>query len=262
MAITGRYGKKTYRKRARRPRAKKTGISTAVKKYVKSTLNREIENKHWYVYNTNIPLLSANTSTNLGPNHQNLIPKLTQGVTDTTRIGNDIHIKKGRIHGYVNLMPYDGVLNPHCVPLLVKCWLVTCKSNNLWDANDATNYSAFFDTGGSTTGFQNNPLDMVFSPNPAIWKVHKTSQFKIGASNASGVVMSANSYFDNSPMTHYFNFDYTKYLKKKVLYDDNLSQCTNQNLYLIWQVVPADGTSNNSRSAEIHYHIEVQFQDS
>lgn len=258
-----KYPRKNTLKKSKSVKATSMVSKAYVKQYVKKEIARDAENKEAVQYMSNSQLTSAESigQTARAPFAWKLIPNISQSVAQNGRIGNQVRIRNANIKGYINVLPYDGVTNPHPGPILVKIWLVSCVSNNFVDMQDVTNYSEFFEVGASTTGFQNTPMDLLFPPNKAIWRVHKTKRFKIGYGSNSGVSSSTNIYFDNSPMTHYFNFNYTKYCKKKITYDDTFSTPPNQNLYMVVQCVAADGSSLNRHPAEIHFIMDVQYED-
>lgn len=257
-----KYPRKNTLKKSKVKKATSMVSKAYVKQYVKKTIHREAENKEIIYYSSNVDLTSAESfSTPRAPFSRRLIPSIQQQLEQNGRVGNVVTIRSANIKGYINVKPYDGVNNSHPGPILVKIWLVSCVSNNFVDMADPSNYAEFFETGSATAGFQNTPIDLCLTPNKALWRVHKTSRFKIGYGSNSTPFGAQNIYFDNSPMSHYFNFNYTKYCKKKIVFDDNYTQASNQNLYMVVQCVAADGSSVNIHPAEIHYVIDVQYED-
>ena len=241
----------------RRP-AKK--VSPAIKTYVKRAIATNQENKLWIQYGAN----QAITTTSGGvPTFQNLVPTLSQGSQNGNRIGNQIHVKRGYIRGYVNLLPYNVANNPLIGPLMVKMWLVRAKtpmSSNLAETNIATN---FFDIQNSVTGFQGTMLDMVLSENRDEFTVLQSKKFELGLTSSTSVATALPVNLDNSKFTVPFYFSYGKYLKKKLRYRDNTANApaTNTNLFLVFQAVYANGDNTAVQAAEYHFNTRVEFED-
>jgi len=249
--------KKGMRKRVYRRKAQPK-VSTAVKQYVKRSIHVGRENKMFVDYGANQSITNASAGT---PSGKYLLPIVSQGTAQNQRIGNEINIRYGAVRGYVNLLPYAGVGNPHPAVQLVKIWIV--KGRRL---NDPTitqyDWSKWFEVGATNVPFQGNTLDMVLTPNKEDFRVIATKQFKLGLSNDSAGANPANSYFDNSPMTQHFYFNFTKGAKKRLKYLDSVANFPmNDNLFIIFQAVNADGTSTSINSCEFHYQTKVVYED-
>lgn len=255
--------KKTYRKRTRRPRGRKPYAkrSSAIVKVVKKVLSRNLERKAWFFSSANIGMTTA--STTVAPLVSNLIPQLVQGTGHSQRIGNEVKVSKAYIHGYVNMREWNATVNPQPFPIFVKMWLVSYKITNQPSLTTASLFSNFFESNNSSAGFQQNMLDIILTPNKDVWTVHKTKTIKLGVSSQSlnNTPVGGNQYFDNSPMTAPFYFDCTKHLDK-LKFDDTVNNlCTNRNLFLIYQCVPADGQSSTYTPCEIHTSQRVEYTD-
>lgn len=247
------YKRKPYQK----TKATK-GVSLAVKKFVKRTIHRNIENKTMVFYGANNNISCAQLTT---PTAVNLIPTQGLGTSNSTRIGNEITLVKSYIKGYVNLLPYNATTNPLMAPLWVKMWVASSKvvNSNLITSTDVA--SAFFNTGASTSGFQGNTLDMLLPVNTDSWTIHATKNFKIGLANAWNASSVGIAYGDNSTMSKPFYFNIRKFIKAPLKYNDSVNVCSNKNLFLIIQVVNADGTSSALTPAEYHYCMEHIYED-
>lgn len=247
-------------KTAKRSRKYSRMVSPAVQKYVRSSLARMGETKYWYDYGANQVLATAGGGTVTA---RNMCPVLAQGSTAYNRIGNKVKVISARIRAVVNILPYNAINNPLSTAVLVKVWLVTHSSvaTNLIASTDI--YTTFFDQSGGSSGFQGNPLDMVFTVNPEKWTVIEERQFKLGASTASSAgPVGTGGYYDNSPMSQTIDMDFTKAFKSQLLYNDTTNVATNNCVFLILQAVYADGSSTGSYSpAEFHYNACVKFKD-
>jgi len=238
---------------------KRSGGRQAIVKIVKSVISRQAENKVWADYGANQPISSTAGGT---PTFLNLSPTLSNGTGTMSRIGNEVRVKSGYVRGHVNILPYNATSNNLPVPCYVKMWLCSSKqvnSQNLSSTNIATN---FFEIGAGSAGFQGTMLDIDFSPNKDIWVIHSTKTCKIGAGyTGNGAVVATGGYFDNSPMSMAFQFNFGKKLGL-LKYDETVTNATNRNLFLVFQAVTASGASSSSQlMAEYHFTTRVEYED-
>lgn len=245
--------KKSYRKKT----AQKKNVSLAVKQYVKRRIHANMENKIYVDYGVNQLITNAGAGT---PTGKFLLPVILQGTGQNQRVGNEINIRYASVRGYVNLLPYNGTSNPEPSVQLVKIWIVSGKKQN---TNNIALYdwSKWFEVGATNAPFQGNTLDMVLSPNKEDFKVHAVKQFKLGLAGDSKGSNPVNSYYDNSPMTMPFYFNFTKGCRKRQKFLDNTGAPTNDNVWIIFQSVNADGTSTSINSCEFHYQTRVVYED-
>lgn len=258
------YRKKSTKRsmmRKRRPAAKK--VSLAVKSYVNRAIARKDENKRWLDFGINAFIgCTPNAATSGVPKSLNLVPILTQGTTNSQRIGNKISIRRAVVKGHINMLPYNPSDNITPAPVLVKMWLLKSKSINTTQLSLTPAANDFFEVNSGTLGFQGNMLDLMLGVNTEFYTVYKTKTIRVGAGGNTNTFPSANvQAFDNSPFTVPFTFPYTKHLKKSIMYNDNATQPTNDNLFLVFQAVYANGASNAIHPAELHHHIQVDYED-
>lgn len=259
------YGKKrTYGKRRnyRRRKAPVRKTNARIARVVKRILHRNIENKSLILYAANQSIPTASTSQ--APFILTMIPSPTQGTGVANRIGNEINIRRAVINGRVNILPYNSVTNYQPIPVLVKFFLCSYKINNQPNTASISTYDTFFDVGNTGANFQGNTLDLVLSPDKEVWTVHKTKTLRLGVMGTTGTGPAFNNanYYDASVMTMPFSFSAAKILGK-LKYDDTVNNlCTNKNLWLIIQAVPADGSTGSAlRSIECHYNIRFDYED-
>lgn len=261
--------KKNTKRSNRRPLRNKTvkkrasNNKLATRSYVKRMIHTNIENKKAQDYAVNQGLATA---VNPGaPKTIFLLPKLSQGVTGgstTGRLGNEVRLTKGVITGRVNILPYNATSNPLCTQL-VKIWLLSYKPQNVTTTSDVE-WSKFFEVGNTAAGFQSDPLDMMLQVNKDLFVVHEIRQFKVGSTSQSSLTNSgALQYYDNSPMSKGFYFNWGKYCKTKLKYDDNVSTSpTNRNFMLVFQSVNADGSATDNKTpCEFHYVNNMEYED-
>lgn len=244
----------------RRKRVARKPVSKKLKTYIKKAIHAQIENKHYYGYGVNNTITTASSST---PSSLYLLPSLAIGASDGQRIANQIKVVKGVITGFVNLLPYSATLNPLSTPIMIRMWLLSGRQLN---SNVFSNYSPatnFFEVGATQIGPQGNMLDMVLRNNSQEYIVHTQRTFKLGAAYASSTgPVGTGGYFDNSPMTKKFTFNWGKYVKSKLIYNDAVTNVpTNRNMFLVFQAVNADGSSSAVNSAEFHYTNEILYED-
>jgi len=258
-----RFGKRKAI-RARRPYKrvprKRSGGRQAITKIVKSVLSRQAENKIWIDYGVNQPISTAVSAV---MTNRNLLPTLSNGTGVSTRIGNEVKVKSAYIRGHVNLLPYNASTNPLAPPLYVRMWVVSSRQINTTNLSATSIASNFFEIGAGSAGPQGNMLDIDFSPNKDAWIIHATKTVKIGAGyTAMGTVVTTGAYFDNSPMSVPFYFNYGKKLST-LKYDETITSPTNKNMFLVFQAVAADGSSGLTtyNQAEFHYTTRVEYED-
>lgn len=261
------YGKKRSSKSTRRSRGRRAStkrVSFAVKSYVKKTISRNLEDKIWMHYGNNQTINLVAPSHGDPPLIKNLLPVLTQGTASGERIGNKIKIKNAYIKGMVSLKAYGGVPNPHVAPIYVKMWIISNRICNDWNldlqAPLTPTYDKFFQDVNTSMPFQGLLTDILKEVNTEVWTVHKSKVFYLGSTSNSTAVPSATARYDNSKFSQMFYFNYTKYCKNLV-YNDNGSVATNQNLYLIAQAVYADGSSDGYQIGNLHYTTFVHYED-
>jgi len=255
----------TRSKRSRRPKGGKTRkmrptkkVSAAVKTYVKKAMHAAAENKMWISYAANQPITTASGSF---PTALSLVPQVAQGLTQFTRIGNKIRVVKGFIRGHVNLLPYSATSNPWIGPLYVKMWLCKCKKVNSGTVGDTNIDGFFFDSASGGTGFQGNMLDMELTNNKDNWIVYKTKTFELNQTATIGVT-SGTSAPDNSKYTMPFYFSFGRHLRRQLNYEGTgAANPNNANMFLVFQVVNADGSTTAVQAAEYHFNTRVEFED-
>lgn len=243
--------KKSYRKKSSRRRKRSTKVSKKVKSYVKKAIRTHIETKF---ANQNVLNSTITTAAGSSPTGNSLTPTITIGTNSDNRIGNVIRLRRSTIKGFVNLLPYNAVTNPMPFPVYIKMWVVSYKSRNTAVITDTTASTDFFNYGATNGGFQGNLLDMVTAVNTDAWTVHKTKMFKLGEGTGS------NGYADNGSFTKPFSIRFDKYLKGPIKFNDATTVCTNKNLFLFIQAVPADGSATTA-TAEWHYSETHYFED-
>lgn len=259
-----KYGKKLRgtAKRSVRKTKRSPKVSTTVKKYVTQALHKNMENKLKVNYGTNQTIENSAASTCTYP----LIIATSQGTSEADRIGNNIKVVKGQYKVAINLLPYDATTNQYPNPCWVNIWIVKdLRVQTQATTMDATSYANFFSIGSTTVGFQGNTFDTIAPVNKEGFRVLKKYKFRLGVTSAfsAGMPSYNQSYFDNSQMSKILTINWGKYVKKTLKYNDSVSsQCQNDNLYIVYQINPCDGSAAaNQKICEIHYFNTMEFED-
>lgn len=249
--------------RARRPAKrvprKRSGGRKAITKIVRSVLSRQAENKSWFDFGANQSI----SCTAVGiPTNKNLLPQLAQGIGKSARVGNEVRVKSGYVRGHVNILPFENTTNNLPVPCYVKIWILSQKIVNTNSLSATTIASNLFDVVNGSVGMQGNMLDIDFTLNKDAWISHGSKTLRLGSGypSGSGPVGSA-GYYDNSSMSLPFYFNFGKYIKT-LKFDDGTTVPTNRNMWIAFQVVPANGaTATGQIMAEFHYSTRVEYED-
>lgn len=266
MAIIKKVRRRLYRKKrsmknkVTKPLLKSRQFKIAVKKVI----HRLAENKTITADASNESITPCR-GIGSAPYFINLLPLITTGTTQGTRIGNQIRIVKNHIKGYINLLPYNATTNNYFCPIIVKMWVVSWKfANPAFSQPALTDFNTFFQRGSATSNFIGNTLDMIRDVSSDSWTVHKTLQFELTSSPGWGAAIAGSTYPNNSGVfSKKYQFNLTKYAKS-LKYDDSISNVpTNKNLYLVIQTVKADGTSAASGDlfCENHFQNTMYYED-
>lgn len=268
MFFRRRFGRRrAYRKTGLRKRRGVRKVSKVVKRYVKNTIHKQIENKEIIDYFANNTLQTLASGVNTGVCCRQLLPLPAQGSASNQRTGVQLKVVRGVIKGHINIKPYDVATNPVGTPLLGKIWIFRDLNISGTQAISSGSYTTYFDDffkgSGTNLPFQGNPLDMSLPINDQKFRVLATKTFQIGAtSNTSTGPVGSGGYFDNSKMSVPFYFNWGKFCKKQLKYPDYGTYPINMNCYIVCQVVRADGTSSGSyQMAEWHAVNYIKYED-
>lgn len=190
---------------------------------------------------------------------------LTQGTGEGNVIGNRLKIKKFR---------FSFIINPAVqitTPMLVRMYVLTYKfdpvnanSNDIWAT--AQNWSTsggvnktFFDNGSSTNGMTGRLQDLLMPINTDVYSVHKVKTYKLGYSalpfTGSEVVTGNNDF-------KYLirgSVDLAKYHRKYITYNDGTTVNYNKKIFIVYQVLSADGGDDNDLTQRCHIYYNYHF---
>jgi hypothetical protein len=252
-----KYGNRRPRKYAKRfgskrRMAKKT-TDIHIKRIVRQALARNLEVKQTVTTNNNMGITSPNSITGVpGANGAlNILPTLSQGVSQEGRIGNRVHFKYGHFKGQINLMPNIGTTNPN-QQIMVAMYLVKSK---LFNQGYTPDWTKFFAAGVTSGQFLNLPTDIFQTVNKDLFTVCSKKVFRLGTTTNSGAAYLGDG---RSSVSKYFNFNLTKYLKKNLIFNDSGTTPTNDNLWLLTIPVCLDGSGVDT-TAPIEMHFEALY---
>lgn len=258
--------KRSFRKR-RINKKKPAKLSKPMIKAVKNVVHRMAENKQWERITVNQALNGAYSGlSSIDPTCFNLLPWISQGSGQSSRIGNQIRLVKNRFTAIVNALPYGGSAT-YQAPIFVRYWVFSPKAftNFTGDMGNA-NWKQFFQVNNSDSGFYGNLLDMLQNVNNELFTVHTSKTFQLNTSLSGTISVSGAVYQSTSgQFAHKFTLDLTKYVKMLRYDDDSSTRPTNKNLLIAFQTCYADGTTNGTLSsnniAEIHFHQQCEYED-
>lgn len=275
------FRKKAYRKKARgyarrpgpRRYARKGGKRPALKKMIRREISRQVENKtiqQTVISRIFVPANGATFETATGSvgNMLNLGPTSTflaiaQGTGQGQRVGNCIRTKRLTIKGTFVPYGYEATYNPTPEPMQIKMWVFYDKTT---PTTQPTPYLDFFQSGNTTTGFQNDLVDLWMPVNTDKYRVLTTRTFKLGYGNYNGTgYQNAYQTFANNDfkMNASFSIDLTKYYPKNVRFNDSAGTPTTRGLYCIFAPCRASGGAWNGleRLGQLQYSQSYVYED-
>lgn len=259
------FRKGTFRKRTKKiMRKPKKYVKKNISRVVKRVLDSQVERKIYVInsVNNSISTIVGGTPTNI-----NLMPQISHGTGQESRIGQQVKITNAHISGFVNLLPYNSVTNTLSTPVWIKMWVISSKLTSVAGFGNTTAGTGLFEAGADTVGLQGNMLDMVLPINKDAFTVYASKRINLGATYASSTgQVGTGGYYDNSKMSVPFFFSYGKHFKQQLKYNDDTAAQNgnypyNKNCYLIFQAVYADGSTAVGPIAEYHYALKVSYTD-
>lgn len=269
-----KYGKKGARKTTR---SRKTSgkPSTAVKKYIKSAIHRQIENKRFTLESSATLFAPSNVVNFQASNIVQLTPSsatnsdytIPQSLGQGGRTGNVITLRKAMFRYVMYPQIYNVTSNPNPKPLDVNIWIFSIKrgvaSLTVADAWNVFN-GTIFANGNTSNGTVNNLFDLVSVPNKEVIQSHYRRTVKLSP---------ASYYVPGATTANYDNNDYkyncmgriniTKYLPKRIVFNDTDNSSTSKQVFLVCTPYHADGTTTASTEAGASwfYGIDLEYED-
>lgn len=215
-------------------------------------------------WNTGLQMLclTPNSSLNNGI-------EILQGTADGERIGNKITPVKGVINLLVTALGYNAETNPAPKPLIFKYWIFSVRRGNdeanMGDVLGSVT-SDFFDLSSSSLGLGGDTQDLIYPINKNKYKVYKAGYRKLFYASfpGSGATVGTGTWSNNDfKLFHKIKVNYKKYIPKNIVYDDNVARPCSKPVWMMWEVVAADGNilPLANLSAEVTYVNDFKYRN-
>lgn len=248
-------------------RGRKSGVSLAVKKYVKRAIHVNVENKTQTVnYSGNFGNASANASLYTYPvTPYTGFMTVGQGITQNTRIGNEIKIRKAYLRYVLRPLGYNASTNVNPVPIQVEMFLGRTRLCP-GDIPVAGDFTVLFQNGSSSIGPVGTLKDLISNVNTDYWTVKKRWSHKLGFGEYAGTgSIAQQQFFSNNDfkLNVVKKLDITKYYPKTLKFNDATNQVQGPGLFLWYQAISANGNDSGSTqlTANIDFWIDIQYED-
>ena len=275
MKFYGRRGKKTYRKlRKTGKRKASTKVSQVVKRYVKKAIHNSIENKRYTIETADTLAASSNATNFQAGNIWQLTPStatnswytIPQGLGEGGRVGNSISVRKADFRYVMYPLGYSASnLTPK--PLDVMLFIFSVKRGvtglTVLDAWNIFNTNIFAN-GSSSNGTVNNLFDACSTFNTDVVTIHHRRMLKLGA-NSDILQTGGNAQYANNDYKYNCigKINITKYLPKKIMFNDADNNSTSKQVFLIISPMNADGTTISSVSfpLAVYSGLDLTYED-
>jgi len=252
------------RRVVRKPRA---NVSKSVKKYVKRAIHKQIENKSVQINSgANFGSVLQNTTMNAYP----MAPltgywSIAQGITQGTRVGNQIRTRKCYLNYVLRPTIYDAVTNPNPAPCEVQLMLGYVKNTPCF-VPGVSDINQLFQSGAAVAAPVGSLRDIISVINKDYWVIKKRWTHKIGYGSSEGSGSLGNyEFFMNNDFKYNVvkRLDITKYLPAVYQFNDATATLTSKNLFFMFQSVLGNGNISNVNvtTANIEFWIDYHFED-
>lgn len=245
-----KYSKKrTYKSKG----YKKPRVSKTVKRYVKREIHRQIEDKIQDVQIEDAVIDTVITDGDV----RNLIPLMSQGTNQQTRIGNRIRVKSLRMKLHVRCFNQTGSIQP----IYFDIYIFKFKASNFGGGPPAAADMLLFLQDGSSavqyTGL--SPLSGLRKVNEDYFTLKVKRRISLfNPTNSTSQIASTSNL--NPAMT--LSFDLTQHVKKLLIYDDAATGVQNDNLYIAIGATSMGGDNLSAVNAGSYsYIIEMRYED-
>lgn len=265
--------KKTYKRKA------PTKIAKQIKTIVKREIHRNVENKCINTFfSRSLYGIAGGTGNYLPSNIVCLTPNIStyaqytiiQGTGQQQRIGNEIRTVKSLYKYTLFPHPYNAATNTPIRPQIVVMWIFSLKAGiaqiSLSNAYDVLNNS-FFQNGNSDAGLLGNSWDLISAINKDVVDLHYRKEYKIGYESYTSVTSGGDS--NQTLASNDFKLfirgqvDCTKYLPKRIKFNDTDNQSTTRQVFIAWESIPFNGSTNSSaqQPVGIFNSLDLIYED-
>lgn len=250
----------TYRRKAastRAPYRRRSTVTANVKKYVKSSISRSVENK---ISNPFVFPAWSFTSPNTGTTPLTLpsmldvtqaLQSIPQGVGQGNRVGNRIHLKRLPFKFFLSTPLRNGAKTT------AVCRLIIAKQKNDLDAPALPYFSSLMQT-GSTTEPPDNTMQSVYGPlNKDLWTIKYDKRFILRSppdTYPSDAAVTPNIY-------KIITVDIAKFLPKHILYNDTAASPSNTGLYAFMLMCDATNVYTDVMTVKCPIQSWAEYED-
>lgn len=262
MKVPKSRGRKVVRK-SNKPKS----VSVSVKKYVKKLIHSQVENKIQNVSASN-SFGNINNDTAMGVYpmcpYQGLW-SIGQGVTQNTRVGNKIKVRRVMLNYTLRPNPYNATTN--AIPQLCE---VDLFLGYLKQANGilptALDIGQLFQLGNSAMAPQGNLLDLISDINKDFWTIKKRWRHKVGYADYTGSGPNVvTQYYSNNDfhLNVVKKMDITKFCPKTITFNDGTNSPMGNNLFFFFQAVASQGDTflAAQEPMRIDYWVSFEYED-
>lgn len=243
------YKRKAFRRYRKRTTKKvtKPKVSLAVKKYVKSSLHRQIENKLYEIQWSQALGGYANSNTlyafPLTPYTGGL--SISQGVTSSSRTGNQIKPRSLIWNFCLTNQSYNATTNPSPQPCIVEIFICSLKGEASAMPN-SIDITSLFQLNNAAVPPTGSVYDLTQPVNKDYFICYKRMRFKVGfaISGGTGSVANLQSFSNNDfklLVNHKANL--FKHCPKTMVFPDASTTPTSRCLFALINVMPAIGNT-------------------
>jgi len=128
--------------------------------------------------------------------------------------------------------------------------------------------NTFFANGNTSIGFLGTLYDLVTPHNKDVVNVHYQRTFKLGHSSYVGVTGGSSATDPKSDndykLNHKFTLDITKYLPKRMYFNDTDNGTTSKQVYCVFEAVYYNGSNMTAATSPCGFigGIDLHYQDS
>lgn len=259
--------RRNYKKTRAKAKSKVPGVTSAVQRYVKYQVHKNIENKTVsdknqidfgsYLFDANLHV------TPVYPCSATLV--IPPGIGQGNRIGNTITTRKLLLKYTLFANKQDDAVNPQPIPQEVMIWIGYLKGARSISPQGTPNFDNLYQNGSSTTGPFSNLWDTMLPLNTDMFTICKVFRHKIGnAVYTDYAGIKPNNYYTNNDFKLNLarTVDLTSCINKVLKFND-ASTDSDTGLFMWMESVNADGSESNtsSRPVGMQYVLRYDYED-
>jgi len=266
MFIPKKRGKRVVRKRTYRKKPARQ-VSASVKKYVKRVIHSQVENK---VQNVSASNAFGNINNDPALGMYPMCPytglwSIGQGVTQNTRVGNKIKVRRVTLNYTIRPNPYNVTTNAIPQPCEVELYLGRLKqASGILPTN--LDVAQLYQLGNSALAPQGNLLDLISDINTDFWTIKKRWRHKVGYADYTGSGPNVvTQYYSNNDfkLNIVKKMDITKFCPKTITFNDSTNSPMGDNLFFFFQAVASQGDTFAAvqEPMRIDYWVSFTYED-